>query len=198
MSAINIYTATITLILVMDPLGNIPIFLSILKPFSQERQTKIILRESVFAFFLLNIFLFFGTHILDGLNITPAALNISGGIILFIIALGMIFPRLNVTVQEQLHDEPFFVPLATPLIAGPTTLAAVLLLPAQAPNSMLSWFFALCIASTITTLILLLARYLMQILSKRGIIALEKLMGMLLTSIAVQMLLTGVTAYMNH
>lgn len=192
---ISFYTATITLILVMDPLGNIPIFLSILKNFDSRKQAKIILRESLIAFFIIVLFLFFGGYILNGLNITEPALNIAGGIILFIIALRMIFPLPEVQTHDKITGEPFIVPLAIPLTAGPATLATVLLFATQEPAKIWEWFFAVVIAAVVFTITLLCSRYLMRILGQRGLIALERLMGMILTTVSVQMFLSGLKNY---
>lgn len=199
MSTMSIYSATITMILVMDPLGNIPLFLSILKAVPHKRQAWIILRETFIAFIILSLFLFFGGYILDGLHITEPALNIAGGIILFIIALRMIFPHPDASpaLPESIAGEPFIVPLAIPLTAGPATLATVLLFASQQPEKIGSWFVALIIASVVFTFTLLCAPYLMRVLKERGLIALERLMGMILTTVAVQMFLSGVSAYFH-
>lgn len=193
----TLYTAAITLILVMDPLGNIPIFLSFLKNIDPKRQNKIIIRESFVAFVILALFLFFGAYILEGLHITGSALNIAGGIILFIIALRMIFPAPALASDEEEIKEPFIVPLAIPLTAGPATLATVLLFASQEPSRMGVWFVALVIASVIFTIILLCSRVLMRVLGQRGLTAMERLMGMILTTVAVQMFLTGVADYFH-
>lgn len=194
MNAMSIYTAAITLILVMDPLGNIPLFLSILKDTRTQRQAWIILRETFIAFVILSLFLFFGGRILHGLHITEPALNIAGGIILFIIALRMIFPHPDAT-PDTVEGEPFIVPLAIPLTAGPASLATVLLFASQQPEQMSSWFLALSIASAVFAVVLLCSRLLMRVLKERGLIALERLMGMILTTLAVQMFLTGTSQY---
>lgn len=196
-SSISIYTATITLILVMDPLGNIPMFLSVLKQVPPARQMHIILREVGIAFIILTLFLFFGSKLLDGLHITQPALNIAGGIILFIIALRMIFPRPDVPATDVIAGEPFIVPLAIPLIAGPASLATVLLFASQQPNHLGAWFLAVLMASIIGGGILMCAPYLMRILRERGLIAVERLMGMILTTLAVQMFLSGFSLYLE-
>lgn len=195
MQTMSFYTATITLILVMDPLGNIPLFLSILKNIPPKRQAWIILRESFIAFIILTLFLFFGGNILHGLNITEPALNIAGGIVLFIISLRMIFPHPDTAAQDSIHGEPFIVPLAVPLTAGPATLATVLLFATQQPEQMGAWFGALTISAVVFTVVLLCSRYLMKILGQRGLIAVERLMGMILTTVAVQMFLSGISDY---
>jgi len=192
----DIYTATITLILVMDPLGNIPVFISVLNPVEAKRRWKIILRESVFAFILLTLFLFFGQNILHDLGISEPALGIAGGIILFLIALKMIFPN-TASQQERYTGEPFIVPLAIPLVAGPSAMATILLFATQHPDKTTSLFIALCIAALVVTLILLLSNPLRNILGKKGLVAIERLMGMILTTISVQMFLTGITSFLG-
>lgn len=191
----TLYTAVLTLILVMDPVGNIPLFISVLKGFEPRRQNLIILREALIAFVILVLFLFFGGSILHGLNITTPALYIAGGIILFLITIRMIFPVEEKRASEKYQGEPFIVPLAIPLTAGPSALATVLLFATQEPNKMSLWFLAVCIAFIIFVVIMLCSRLLMRILGQRGLIAMERLMGMLLTTVAVQMFLQGLTLY---
>jgi len=194
----GIYTAATTLIIVMDPLGNIPVFLSILKKFDPRTQNKIILRESLIAFIIMVVFLFFGKYIMHGLHVTRPALGIAGGLILFIIAIRMIFPPPEKKPSTDDHfEEPLIVPLAVPLTAGPSALATVLLLVTQKPGMILTTFIAVAIACVAFAIIMLGSRYLMRLLGNRGLIAVERLMGMLLTTISVQMFLTGIAQYMS-
>lgn len=186
------YTVAITLILVMDPLGNIPMFLSILKRFAPERQAKIIIREVFVAFIILTLFLFFGRYIMKWLNLSTEALSIAGGIILFLIALRMIFPPDKKEKAEDEPEEPFIVPLAVPLTAGPSALAMVLLFATREPHRTFLLFAAIVVATLVFLVIMLCSRYLMRILGRRGLIAIERLMGMILTAVAVQMLLSGI------
>lgn len=191
------YSATIMLLLVMDPIGNIPIFISLLKHIAPQRRNWIIIREALIGFIILILFLFFGEYILHGLGVTEPALGIAGGIILFLIALKMIFPEEKKASKDELEGEPFIVPLAVPLSAGPSAMAIVLLFSTQQPERMGTWFFVVLVASLIFTLIMLSASFLMRWLGQRTIIALERLTGMLLTVIAIQMLLTGVEHYFH-
>lgn len=193
----TLYTAIITLILVMDPLGNIPVFLSILSHVKPKRRRFIILREALIAYFILLFFLLFGQHILQGMHISQPALAIAGGIILFLIAIRMIFPDNTQEDKTKESLEPFIVPLAIPLIAGPSTMAMVMLLASQAPYNMSRWISALSIAWFITTFILLFAGLLSRFLGIRGLIAIERLMGMILTTMAVQMFLTGFEQFLH-
>ncbi|OGT26969.1 MAG: hypothetical protein A3I77_02130 [Gammaproteobacteria bacterium RIFCSPLOWO2_02_FULL_42_14] len=191
----TLYTATITLILVMDPLGNIPIFLSILKNYDAKGQRHIIFRETAIAFFILLLFLFFGQYVMRGLDITTSALSIAGAIVLFLISVRMIFPPETKSTEKA--EEPFIVPLAVPLTAGPSAIAIVMLFVAKNPENILMLFFAVTIASVLFLVILLLAPFLMRILGKRGLTAVERLMGMILITIAVEMFLRGISAYLH-
>lgn len=193
----TIYSAAILLFLVMDPLGNIPVFLSVLKNVEPKRQKWVVLRESIIAFAVLTLFLFFGHNILTVMHISEPSLSISGGIILFIIALRMIFPRSEGMLGADVTDhEPLIVPLAIPLLAGPSAMATVLLMATQDPGRMLDWFTALACAWILTTIILFAANFLQHILKRRGLAAMERLMGMILTTIAIQMLLTGIERFL--
>jgi multiple antibiotic resistance protein len=193
----NFYSALITLILVMDPLGNVPVVISILNKFDAKRRQYIILRETFFAFLTLLLFLFFGKYILQSMNISSPALSISGGIILFLIALRMIFPHEESERRTGLSGEPFIVPLAIPLIAGPSALAFVMLLSNQRPDEIWTWAFALLIATLVTTSILMVSNTLRRALGERGLIAIERLMGMILTTMAVQMFMTGIEEFFH-
>ena len=193
----TLYSATITLILVMDPLGNVPLFLSVLNNVDPKRRQRIILRETFIAFIILAVFLFFGQYILEGMHISEPALQIAGGIILFLIAIRMIFPEHGQDDKTQLTGEPLIVPLAVPLIAGPSTMTMVMLLANQAPYDMFRWFIALTTAWFITTVILVFADSLRKILGDRGLTAIERLMGMILTTMAVQMFLSGFEQFLH-
>lgn len=193
----TLYSATITLILIMDPLGNVPLFLSILNNVEPKRRQWIILRETFIAFIILTLFLFCGQYILEGMHISEPALQISGGIILFLIAIRMIFPEHQQDNQSQVMGEPIIVPLAVPLIAGPSTMTMVMVLANQAPYEMTRWFIALAIAWCVTTCILVFSDVLGKVLGERGLIAIERLMGMILTTMAVQMFLTGFEHFLH-
>ena len=192
----TLYSAAITLILVMDPLGNIPAFLSVLNHVEPKKRQRIIIRETFIAFMILIFFLFFGSSILNGMHISQPALSISGGIILFLIAIRMIFPHENEDKAKQSKD-PFIVPLAIPLLAGPSTLTVVMLLGTQAPYDILKWLAALTVAWLVSAVILAFADKLGKLMGERGLTAVERLMGMVLTTMAVQMLLTGLEQFVH-
>lgn len=180
------------LFLVMDPLGNIPVFLSILKDIEPKRRWKIILRELLIALVILLIFLFYGQNLLDLLHLQSESVSIAGGIILFIIGIRMVFPTRRGIMGDQLEGEPLIVPLAIPLVAGPSTLATLMLLVRSNPTNMVGWLTALLIAWLLTAIILLMAPIFFKILRKRGLAAIERLMGMILIMIAVQMSVDGI------
>ena len=180
----------------MDPLGNIPIFNSVLARFDTKKRSLIAARELLFALAILLAFLFAGTAILDFLGLSQSSLSIAGGVLLFIIALRMIFPRPSAEEIDE-EEEPFIVPLAMPLVAGPSTLAILLLLSSSQPERIWEWCTALVIAWAGTTLLLTASPYLMKVLGTRGLRALERLMGMLLVLLATQMLLNGVRDFIG-
>lgn len=192
----TLLSATLTLILVMDPLGNVPFFLAALRKVNPRRRQQIILRETFIAFVVLSIFLFFGKFILSGMGISESALQISGGILLFLISIRMIFPPHEEHPTRELH-EPFIVPLAIPLVAGPSTMTVVMLMSSQAPERMGLWFAALTIAWFISAVILFFAGVVGKLFGARGLIAVERLMGMVLTTMAVQMFLSGVALFLK-
>ena len=191
-----LYSETITLFLVMDSLGVVPIALASLKKVNPKRHTFILFRESIIAFLILALFLFFGDYFLQSLNITQAALRIAGGIILFLIAIKMIFPRED-EAKEHDYGEPFIVPLAIPMIAGPSAMATIMLFSTQHPEQTGALLFALFIASALSALVLIFGSQLRYFLGEKGLIALERLIGMLLTTIAVQMFLDGMQDYLH-
>ena len=188
----EILSSAVVLFFVMDPLGNIPIFLSLLKDIEPKRRWKVISRELLIALIILLIFLFFGQQLLNLLQLESESVSIAGGIILFIIGIRMVFPSRRGVMGDQLEGEPFIVPLAIPLIAGPSTLATLMLFVHSDPTNMLNWLSVLLIAWAITAVILLSAPIFYKILRKRGLAAVERLIGMILIMISVQMLVTGI------
>ncbi len=180
------------LFLLMDPVGNIPLFISILKDLPPGRQFKIILRELIIALGIMVSFNYIGNALLSALHVSQYSLLISGGVILFLLSLKMIFPSDREAAFSSDDKEPFIVPLAIPLIAGPSTLAAIILYSKQQGGSSL---FAIICAWAISTLILLSSTFLYKALGKKGILACERLMGLILTMVSIEMFLEGVTAY---
>jgi multiple antibiotic resistance protein len=193
----SVITAALTILLVIDPFGNVPVFLAILEKVDARRRRIVILREMGIAFVVLTGFLFLGKYILAGLSITSPALTISGGVVLFLIALRMVFPGQAPLSHDPAARDPFIVPLAVPLVAGPSTMTTLVLLSTSQPQHMMRWFAALAIACASSTVVLVLSDTLRRILGTRVLLAIERLMGMILTTIAVQMLLTGLREYIQ-
>jgi len=193
--AMKIFFNAITLLLVMDPLGNVPPFLAVLKHVQPERRRQVLMREILIAYAVLLVFLFFGKYLLQLLSLQEETISIAGGIVLFLIALRMVFPT-DRPVADALAGEPFLVPLAIPFIAGPSTLASLLLLQSSSNNALQLWA-SLTLAWAITAVILLSSTILYRLLKERGVIAIERLMGMLLVMLAVQMFINGVARFMK-
>ena len=188
-------SATILLILITDPIGNIPIFANALKHVSQQRRPWVILREVLIAFALLLTFMFVGDSFLRMMNLSELSLQIGGGVILFLIALRMIFPPPAVSETPEVMHEPLIVPLAIPAIAGPSALATVLLLVSQAPERRLEWIAALSVCMAVSAVVLVLAERIQRVAGERFVVALERLMGLVLVAVSIEMLLRGVKAF---
>jgi MarC family membrane protein len=186
------------LFLVMDPVGNIPFFLAALGPVAPARQGRVVIRELVIAYVVMVAFLFAGQTLLGVLHISEPALTIAGGVILFLIALRMVFPDSGRSQHEEVQGEPFIVPLAIPYVAGPSLLATELLLMSREPQRWASWLLALTLAWLATAVIVLLGSKVRTLLGQRGMIAVERLMGMVLVAIAIQMFLSGVGRYVGQ
>jgi MarC family membrane protein len=195
---VSIASAAILLFFVMDPVGNIPFFLAALKPVAPARQARVVVRELLVALAVMVAFLFAGRLLLDVLRISEPALTIAGGVILFLIALQMVFPAAGRPRHEEVEGEPFVVPLAIPYVAGPSVLATELLLMSREPQRWPSWLAALSLAWVASAAILLLGSRLRSYLGARGMIAVERLMGMVLVAVAVQLFLSGIERYIDQ
>lgn len=193
----TILSTAILMFLVMDPLGNIAFFLAALVNVPESRQRAVVTRELLFALIALVTFMFCGRFALDVLHLSEPALTISGGIILMLIALRMIFPSPDIQRHEQVSAEPFIVPLAIPYVAGPSAMATELLLMSREPNRWPEWLLAVVLAWLVSSIILFFAGGLRKYLGERGLIAIERLMGMVLVTVAVQMLLNGTSIFMT-
>ena len=188
----TLVSATILLFVVMDAFGNLPLFVSALDAVPEGRRQKVIVRELLVAFTILVASLFLGPYIMVALQISSSSLGIAGGIILFMIAVKMVFGGTRKLFTETPAGEPFIVPLAVPYVAGPSATATVLLLVGQYPGRWPEWLLALALASLANAAILLLATRLIPFLGARGLCAIERLMGLLLTAVAVEMFLGGI------
>jgi multiple antibiotic resistance protein len=197
MSAFNwneVVTVAATIFFILDPLGNIPVFHAILAHLPTKAKIRVIARELLFALAILMIFLIAGVKILRFLGLSQPSLNIAGSILLFVIALRMVFPQSGFQDDEAV-DDPYIVPLAMPLIAGPSTIAVLLLLSSSQPERLVEWIVSLLIAWSGATLILVASPVILSRLGDRALHAITRLMGMLLILISVQMFLNGITQY---
>ena len=188
----ELLSATILLILVIDPFGNVPLVVSALHAMPAPRRVRVVLRECLIAYAVLLVFLFGGHAFLDLMHLSETSLSIAGGLILFLIAIRMVFSHPEGIFGDSVGSEPFIVPLAIPAIAGPSALATVMLMGSRDPGQLGVWAAALSGAMGITTLVLLAADPLQRMLGERAVLAFERLMGLVLTAVAVEMLLGGI------
>jgi small neutral amino acid transporter SnatA (MarC family) len=172
----SFFQTFILLLLVTDPFGNVPLFVTALKDVAPARRPRVVLRECAIAFLLLLLFMFFGRSFLDALQLTEVSLRIGGSVILLLIAIRMIFPHPDGVLGRSEHGEPFIVPLAIPALAGPSALAAVALI----------WLA-----------VFLAAERLQNLLGAQVMTAFERLMGLILTAMSIEMLLGGVRAFVK-
>ncbi len=195
----SFFQSFMLLLLVTDPFGNVPLFVSALRQVPPERRHRVIVRECMIAFLLLLGFMFTGQYFLAALQLTDISLRIGGGVILFLIALRMVFPQPGGIFggNGQRDAEPYIVPLAIPALAGPSALVTVLLFSSQARMTMLLYVAALSLVALVWLIVLLSAERLQRVLGDQVMTAFERLMGLILTAIAIEMLLAGVRAYMQ-
>ena len=193
-------SATVLLVLITDPLGNIPLFISAMRDVPRERRVKLILREVGIAFVILLFFMLVGDRFLRMMSLTDLSLRLGGGIVLFLIALRMVFPHPDGALgsDPRAGGEPFIVPLAIPALAGPSALATVMLMTSQAPGKMLEWVGALTVTMIVCAITLVLAERIQQWLGERAVAAFERLMGLVLVAISVEMLLAGIRAFVHQ
>jgi MarC family membrane protein len=192
----ELISAFVLLFLVLDPLGNLPIVSSLLRQVDSTRRAKVVVRECFFAYLILLAFMFGGRQFLDVMHLSEISLSIAGGVILFMIAIRMVFKSEEGVFGESLASEPFLVPLAIPLIAGPSALATVMLMVSREPAKMGIWVAAMTAAMLVSAGLLVMGERIEKLFGKRGMEAVERLMGLILTAIAVEMLLGGVKQFL--
>ncbi len=188
----TIESAVFLLFLIMDPFGNVPIFLSVVRHVEPKRRRLIIFRELLIALLILSVFMFAGKHILAMLQVSESSLGVAGGVVLFLISLKMIFKGSTEIFPNDQKSEPLVVPLAMPLLAGPSAIAAVILIMAQAPDRWMDWGIALFVAWLLVGTILISAEKISHYVGNRALTAVERLMGILLTMVAVDMIIDGI------
>lgn len=190
----SLISLMITIFMVLDPLGNIPIINSMLSSFKAAQRKKIIIRESIFALIFMLIFLFFGSSILKLIGVEQESMSMAGGVVLFLIGLSMTFPSEGKGIDSS-DKEPFLVPLAIPLIAGPGVLSMLMLV--RHKNGLTDSIIAVLGAWSASLIILLLSSIITKVLGSRGTEACKRLMGLVLTAMAVNMFMTGLRAFMK-
>src|SRR6266508_806299 len=195
---ISFASAVVILLLVTDPIGNIPLFVSLLRHVKPARRLRVIARECAIALAVLLVFVVFGRTLLDLFGLSDRSLNLAGGMILFLIALRMIFRSREGIFGETSSGEPFIVPLAIPSIAGPAAIATVILLVSRAPQRLTEWLAAVTAAIAVSLVVLVFAERISRWVGKGVLAAFERLMGLLLTAIAVEMLLRGIEGFVRQ
>jgi MarC family membrane protein len=186
----------VILLAVADPIGNVPYFISALRAVPRSRRPRVIARECLIAYALLLLFGFFGDSIMKVFGVSDRSLHLAGGVVMFLIAMRMIFP-----VQEKdeaPQEEPFIVPLAVPAVAGPGAIATLIILVSRSPGRTLEWVAAVTIAVGVVALTVVFAERLSSVLGERTLIAIERLMGLVFSAIAVEMLLRGIEIFVRQ
>ena len=192
----DLISAFVLLFLVLDPLGTLPVVASLLKQVDSTRRARVVARECLIAYLILLAFMFGGRQFLDVMHLSEISLSIAGGVILFMIAINMVFKSTESVFGESLDHEPFIVPLAIPLIAGPSALATVMLMVSREPAKLGVWVAAMTAAMVVSAVLLVLGERIEKLLGKRAMEAIERLMGLILTAIAVEMLLGGIKQFL--
>jgi small neutral amino acid transporter SnatA (MarC family) len=190
-------SAVLLLFLVLDPFGNMPLVAEVLRQVPPKRRGWVVWRECTIAYGVLLVFLFFGKHLMGVLKLSQTSLGIAGGVVLFLIALRMIFPSPGGLFGEGVEGEPLIVPLAVPAIAGPSAMAMVMLMASQEPGRIWEWGAALTLAVTMTAVLLVAAARLLELLGPRVVAALERLMGLILSILAIEMMMQGIRDFVR-
>lgn len=183
------------LFFIIDPFGNVPLFVAILGKVPRERRGRVLARELAIALVALLAFLLGGRYLLAMLHISEPALAIAGAVVLFLISLPMIFPSIKLSMEAEGSAEPFVVPLAIPLFVGPSAIAMVMLLGSGHDGALAESVGAVVLAWLAASIVLALGNQIAARLGKRGMVALERLMGMLLVAVSVELLLSGISKY---
>jgi multiple antibiotic resistance protein len=194
----SVLSAAILLFAVMDPFGNMPLFVSVLETLPPERRKRVLARELTIALVLLIACLFVGPFFLSMLHISAPSLGIAGGIILFLISIKMVFGGTDQMFKDVPDGEPLIVPLAVPYVAGPSATATILLLVGQEPGRWGDWLLAIVLAWAASAFFLSFSTKIAAVLGKRVLCAIERLMGLMLTAISIEMLLNGICTVFEH
>lgn len=191
-------SAVVLLLLVLDPFGNVPLFVSALREVPRARRSRVVVRECLIAFAVLTLFALIGRPLLDLLGLTEVSLQIGGAVVLMLVAIRMVFPPPAGVFGPLPGGEPFIVPLAVPALAGPSALATVLLLVSREPAKTALWIAAIALALAASALVLAFADRLQRWLGSRVTLAFERLMGLLLAAMAVELMLRGIERFVER
>ena len=191
----ELVSAIVLLVLVTDPFGNVPLAVAAMRGVPRERRRRVIARECLIAYVVLVVFLFGGKAFMALMHLSETSLSIAGGVILFLIALRMVFAHPDGVFGDTPVAEPFIVPLAIPAIAGPSALATVMLMASRTPDALPSLVVAVSVAMLVTVVVLAAADRIHRVIGERGVLAMERLMGLVLTALAVEMLLSGIRTF---
>lgn len=193
------FHALLLLLIITDPLGNIPLFIAALGRVGPERRPRVIWRESLVAFLILAAAMLVGRSLMGLLGLSDESIKAAGGVILFLIAINMVFPGSGARLGEgPSQGEPFIVPIAVPLISGPSAMAMAMLIAAEDPSRMLEWIAALILCIGVTVLVLFASGRIKELLGEQVLVAIERLMGLILTAVAIDMMLNGAAAYIER
>ena len=186
------------MVLMADPRGNIPIGLACLKNVPNERKNIVLARECAIAMVMLLLAMFFGRGVLEAIGLSDAALSIGGSVIVMLIAIRMVFPQAEGVFGEIPGGEPYIVPLAVPAIAGPSTLATIMMLAASGPERMWEWAAIVAITCVVSFFVLASAEWMQRRLGEKVTLAIERLTGLILAMMATQMFLSGLESYISR
>jgi len=191
-------SAVVLLLLVTDPFGNVPLVPSLVAGCEPARRRWVIIRECMIAYVILLVFMFGGQSFLQVMHLSEASLSIAGGVILFLISIRMVFggPE-GIWGDAAMKGEPFIVPLAVPFIAGPSALATVMLMATRDPSRLGMWALAITATMAFVAVVLVAGERLERLMGERLMQAIERLMGLILTAMAVEMLLGGIRAFVE-
>lgn len=192
----SLLTTTISMFLIMNSVGHIMGYLALVEQLNERKRKKIVIREMLFALLIMLFFFFIGEALLKALDVSPQTISLAGGVILFLIAIRMIFPKTREPYPTNAESEPFIFPIATPMIAGPSILTTVMLYAHQERASQV--IIAILIAWAISITVLYFAQQIRNLVGRRALIAVERLMGLLLTMMAVEMLLNGLRSLVQE
>ncbi|MFZ7090405.1 MarC family protein [Primorskyibacter sp. 2E233] len=201
MDSAFLITAFATLFVVIDPVGLTPMFIALTTGTDARHRRSVALRSCLIAFTLLTLFAFFGEAVLGFIGISMPAFRIAGGILLFLTALDMLFERRTKRREDQTETEDFpdpsVFPIAIPLIAGPGSIASIILLTGQADGAlaMASVLGVMAAVLVIVLALFLSAGLIERALGKTGITVVTRLLGMLLAALSVQFVLDGLRAF---